>query len=28
MTGIALTSYVYSKLMKGQFTRLPFRVGK
>ncbi|MBI1959260.1 MAG: hypothetical protein HYS36_08555 [Candidatus Rokubacteria bacterium] len=28
MTGIALTSYVYSKLMKGLFTRLPFRVGK
>ena len=28
MTGIALTSYVYSKLVKGQFTRLPFRVGK
>jgi branched-chain amino acid transport system substrate-binding protein len=28
MTGIALTSYVYSKLVKGQFTRVPFRAGK
>ncbi len=28
MTGIALTSYAYSKLVKGQFTRLPFRAGQ
>ena len=25
MTGIELSSYVYSKLVKGQFTRLPLR---
>jgi branched-chain amino acid transport system substrate-binding protein len=24
MTGIQLSSYVYSKLVKGAFTRLPF----
>ena len=24
MTGIELSSYVYSKLVKGRFTRLPF----
>jgi hypothetical protein len=24
MTGIELSSYVYSKLVKGHFTRLPF----
>jgi branched-chain amino acid transport system substrate-binding protein len=26
LTGMKLTSYVYSKLVKGQYTRLPFRV--
>jgi len=25
MTGIELSSYVYSKLMNGKFTRLPFK---
>jgi branched-chain amino acid transport system substrate-binding protein len=28
MTGIDLSSYVYSKLIKGEFTRLPFKAGK
>lgn len=28
LTGMKLTSYVYSKLVKGQYTRLPFRVQK
>ena len=28
MTGIELGSYVYSKLAKGSFTRLPFKAGK
>jgi branched-chain amino acid transport system substrate-binding protein len=28
LTGMQLTSYVYSKLVKGQYTRLPFRVSK
>jgi len=27
MTGIELSSFVYSKLVKGQFTRLPFTAG-
>ncbi|GGC61531.1 ABC transporter substrate-binding protein [Chelatococcus reniformis] len=27
LTGIDLSSYVFSKLVKGQFTRLPFKVG-
>lgn len=27
MTGIELTSYVYSKLVNGKFTRLPFKAG-
>jgi branched-chain amino acid transport system substrate-binding protein len=28
MTGIDLSNYVYSKLVKGSFTRLPFKAGK
>ena len=28
MTGIDISSYVYSKLVKGQFTRLPFRMSR
>ena len=28
LTGMKLTSYIYSKLVKGQYTRLPFRVEK
>jgi branched-chain amino acid transport system substrate-binding protein len=28
MTGIDLSNYVYSKLVKGDFTRLPFKAGK
>jgi len=28
MTGIELDSYTYSKLVKGQYTRLPFKAGK
>ncbi len=28
MTGIELSSYTYSKLVKGRFTRLPFQAGK
>ena len=28
MTGIKLTSYVYSKLVGGKYTRLPFRVAQ
>ena len=28
MTGIELESYTYSKLVKGRYTRLPFRAGK
>ena len=28
MTGIGLESYVYSKLVKGRYTRLPFRARK
>ena len=28
LTGIKLTSYVYSKLVAGKYTRLPFRVAK
>jgi branched-chain amino acid transport system substrate-binding protein len=28
MTGIGLESYTYSKLVKGRFTRLPFKAGK
>ncbi len=28
LTGMKLESYVYSKLVKGQYTRLPFRVSK
>jgi branched-chain amino acid transport system substrate-binding protein len=28
LTGMRLTSYVYSKLVNGQYTRLPFRVTK
>jgi branched-chain amino acid transport system substrate-binding protein len=27
MTGIDLSSYVYSKLVNGKFTRLPFKAG-
>jgi branched-chain amino acid transport system substrate-binding protein len=28
LTGMQLTSYIYSRLVKGQYTRLPFRVEK
>ena len=28
LTGMKLTSFIYSKLVKGQYTRLPFRVEK
>jgi branched-chain amino acid transport system substrate-binding protein len=28
MTGIGLSSFVFSKLVNGQFTRTPFRIGK
>ena len=28
LTGMKLPSYVYSKLVKGEYTRLPFRVAK
>jgi branched-chain amino acid transport system substrate-binding protein len=28
MTGIGLSSFVFSKLVNGQFTRTPFRIAK
>ena len=28
MTGIGLSSFVFSKLVNGQFTRTPFRINK